>query len=336
MSQKSTRGRWVGLVAGLCVSAIALGLIAYRVDGQAVLEAIGRADPWWLLASLPLKGVALACMAARTRALMRPVAPTPLGAAWRSHLLGFVGNNLLPFRAGELARVGWLSRRVEAPAAAVLSTAALERLFDMLALLGIFAVVLPAALLQVSAELYVLGAVLGALVLGSLAVSRRPAWFVRVVGWGAGLAGARIGQAVTAQAERFALGLAGLSSPLSVLAALGATLAYWAVSMLGMSMWFLAFGLEVPWYAPLLVTVYLAFGTLLPSAPGFVGTYHLAVTTALVTLGVEEPTAVSVAIVGHFIATVPWTIGGAPFVGQQLRQVWRRADPQDEQGRGKP
>ena len=93
---------------------------------------------------------------------------------------------------------------------------------------------------------------------------------------------------------------------------------YWLISLTGVWLWFQAFSLHLPWTAPLVVAVYLAFGTLLPSAPGFVGTYHLAATAALVILGVDENIAVSVAVAGHFMAFVPWTLGGTPLVAHDL------------------
>lgn len=319
------RWRGIGIVVGFVLSAFAMGVVLASVDLLEVAEALRLADLRWLLATIPLKALAFSFLAVRSRILMRPVTSLSFGRAWRSHLMSFVGNNVLPFRAGEIVRVLWLSRRQLAPAEAVLSAAALERLLDLSVLLGVFVLAAPSMAIEVppGLGLYGIVVVLMTIILGSVLVSLRPTWFVAGVRLSTSWAGDRLQEAISGRARRFAEGLAGLSSPLVVVGAVGATVAYWCVSLLGVWCWLQAFGLQLGWEAPLVISAYLAFGTVLPSAPGFVGTYHLAATGALIMLGVAAPVAVSVAVAGHFFAFAPWTVGGAPFVARDLWRVWR-------------
>jgi hypothetical protein len=94
--------------------------------------------------------------------------------------------------------------------------------------------------------------------------------------------------------------------------------------MLTIQCWLWAFGLDLPLYAPLIVMVFLAIGTMIPSSPGFIGTYHVACAYALELLGVEPAMAASVAIAGHFMATVPWTLTGLFVSLPTIRAVWKR------------
>lgn len=323
------RRRWGVSLVGLAVSALAIVVVASRVDGAAVWDALRQADPFWLAAAVPLRAASLSAMAVRSQVLLRPIVDVSFSTAWVSHLVGFVGNNLLPFRAGELLRVAWLKRRSGASGTALLSAAALERLLDLLVLLVVFLVALPSMVIDLDpgAAPWIVATLLFAVLGLSVGVSHRPDDFVAFVERVSAAAGRRVSRVLRDRAHRFAVGLAGLSSARAVVLAVVATMVYWTVSVAGVSLWLVAFGLDLAWSAPLIIIVYLAFGTLLPSAPGFVGTYHLAATSALLLLGVDEATAVSVAVAGHFVSFVPWTVGGAPFVGGALRRAWADVEP---------
>jgi hypothetical protein len=68
------------------------------------------------------------------------------------------------------------------------------------------------------------------------------------------------------------------------------------------------------------VAVFTAFATVIPSSPGFVGTYHFFVKTAIGFFGVASATATSFAIVGHAAAMLPFTlIGILILLGDWLR-----------------
>ena len=58
-----------------------------------------------------------------------------------------------------------------------------------------------------------------------------------------------------------------------------------------------AFDLSLPVEAPLLLWVFLAAGSALPSAPGYVGVYQVAAVWALSLFAVSAPTAVAIATV---------------------------------------
>lgn len=72
--------------------------------------------------------------------LLRPIRPMPSSSLLSPLLIGFAANNLLPAHLGEFVRVYVLRQRDGLPAPAVLSTVVLERVFDLLAILALFAV----------------------------------------------------------------------------------------------------------------------------------------------------------------------------------------------------
>ena len=83
----------------------------------------------------------------RWRLLLRapdggPLPATPL---WHAVAIGFMANNMLPFRAGELVRLLAASRLAGVRFSAVLSSIAVERIFDGLAVVALLSVALLAS-----------------------------------------------------------------------------------------------------------------------------------------------------------------------------------------------
>jgi hypothetical protein len=89
------------------------------------------------------------------------------------------------------------------------------------------------------------------------------------------------------------------------------------------------YGLDLPWGAAAVVLVVLRLGTVLPSAPGNVGLFHLFAYLGLHrVLGVDAQTAKSAAGVMFFIVTVPLLAAGAvalAFTGSEIREIYHRA-----------
>ena len=101
--------RWK-LAAGLALSAVFLAL-AFRAARLAdVLAALAHARYWLMAPALVLTVFAFGVRALRWRFLLSGVRPIPLGPLFSSTMIGFMGNNLLPARLGELLRADSLGR----------------------------------------------------------------------------------------------------------------------------------------------------------------------------------------------------------------------------------
>ena len=89
---------WLGI--GLPVAAILYTV--HDVDLREVAGHIGDANPWLVLAMVPLHILALWLRAVRWRWLARSlsVEPLPLKPLFRATALGFMAINVLPFRLG--------------------------------------------------------------------------------------------------------------------------------------------------------------------------------------------------------------------------------------------
>jgi hypothetical protein len=315
-SPRGPRRALLAVAVGLAVSALLLWLLLRRVDVDAVLSAMGAARALPLAVSLGVKLAGFGALAWRLRALLGPVVPLAGSRALSGQLLGFAANNLIPLRAGELVKVDYVARRAGCSRASVLAVAAVERLLDAICVLAMLVLVGPLAVPRLERHEAVLGA--GCLVLAAALGAWWAAGRSDLLGRAArrieaalGLsAGGRLARA----ADSFGLGLAGLRSGRVLAAALGASGLYWACAFVSVRLWIAAFSLPVPWYAPAVVLVFLAFGTALPASPGFVGAYDYFFAAALGLFGVGPDRAAAAALVGHALAVVPFTLLGLVLV----------------------
>src|SRR5215217_1279340 len=137
---------WRGAL-GLVISAVCL-YFAFRNLEWVEATRRAREANYWLLFLATIAATAMFPLRARRwRTILDPVAPNlPFGPLWRATAIGVMMTNVLPARAGELARPYALSRELPAvPFSMALASVAVDRVFDaivVLLLLGI-AMLLP-------------------------------------------------------------------------------------------------------------------------------------------------------------------------------------------------
>src|SRR6185503_15145300 len=112
---------WVRGAAAAALVAAAVWTF-HDLSWARVLGALATARPGWIALAAALNLVAVGFQAARWLALVRPLSPAAtFAAAFKSMVVGFASSTVLPVRAGELARMHFLSRRTGLPPATVLS-----------------------------------------------------------------------------------------------------------------------------------------------------------------------------------------------------------------------
>ena len=133
-------GAWQ-VTIGALVSALALWVAFRAVPFDALVESLRAANYWWLAAYPPL-AIALNVIRGEIwRRLLSNRAPT--ATAFWAYSVGFLVNNVMPFRMGEAARVVALSTKCRIPVVEVAAAAGLERLCDLAALAIIVVMALP-------------------------------------------------------------------------------------------------------------------------------------------------------------------------------------------------
>jgi len=230
--------------------------------------------------------------------------------------VGFLAIVSLPARLGELARPYLISRQSGIRMSAALGTIFVERVFDGLAVLSLFALTplltpLPPWLLRSGAIFFALTAgLLAAMILLLLKRERalgllRPLLAKLPAPYGAKLAGLT---------DRFVDGFQMITDGRRFLAVAALSLVIWVLDVFAIYILFPAFGLTLPVGAALVVMIILVIGIALPAAPGFIGNWHFACILALGLFGVAKTDALTFAILYHVLSLGVVIALGLPFL----------------------
>ncbi len=325
LSQSTGSRRRAAIAIGIAVSIVFVALAVRNIHVAQVAEELAGAALTFLVVSVFTKLAGMLALTVRSQVLLEPLHAFSPSLVFKSLLVGFGGNNVLPLRMGELLRIDYLARHGGVPRASCLSVVVLERLLDALCIFTFFAAGIPLMLsdLDLGGALYPLGFSLLVAVFVALVASRYPGALVVLCRRVASLFGVRAAEFAGEKAGQLAGGLAALSSMRSVVFVVLLSALSWMLTMVSIQLWIWAFHLSLPWYAALLVLGFIAFGTALPSAPGYVGTYHYFAAAAMELLGVDPDVAVSFAIVGHAVSVVPVTLIASSVVYTEVRDFRR-------------
>lgn len=305
------RGRVVKLALGLAISAVFLYATLRAVPFAGVVAALASARPEWIAASLGFVALAYALKIYRWVTMLRSLGSTvTVGEAATPFLGGVAFNNVLPFRAGDVIRVVAFQRFTGIPASGQIGTLVLERLLDLFVLMAfLFATVnyLDEAVLD---EALLAGLKLAALAVaaGILIFIAAPGTIRIAVRWAEG----RVpklrpaGEALL----RLSGAVATLSRPLfivrvtalSILAWLAEGGAFYAVGR--------ALGVAPSVEAALLALSVGTLSTIIPSSPGYVGTFHYFTARTLAGFGAGQVGATAYAILIHAILWLSITASG--------------------------
>lgn len=325
-SSSSDMRRRILMAVGFALSGIALYYFLKRVDGRQLLSALASADLWILSICVITKGTVLSLNATRTQILLLPLRRYRFFECFVPWLSGFVTDNLFPFRLGELVRIDLLARAGGISRSSTTAVVGLDRLIDLVSLLILLAVAAPVLTFELASagRLILVGTIVALCVATVVWVAIHPTVVSRLVATLVRPMNAGSQKWLIQKAQQFSEGLGGLRSWKMVLSVLAVTLLARAVGMLTIQCWLWAFDLSIPAYAPLIVLLFISIGTMIPSSPGFIGTFHVACAYALELMGATPDIAASVAIAGHFMATVPWTLGGLFVSFPGIRRVWQQ------------
>src|SRR5581483_8727457 len=132
---------WKGAL-GVILSLVCLYFAFRNFDFAVAFEQAKRANYLLLVLSVIVATMMFPLRARRWRTILEPISPNlPFGPLWRGVAIGMMMSNILPARAGELARPFALSReRPAVPFSASLASVAVDRVFDAIVVMLLLAV----------------------------------------------------------------------------------------------------------------------------------------------------------------------------------------------------
>ena len=331
---------WRGAL-GFAVSAAMLWYALRDVQFADVGRVLASANVPLLLLATVVATSTFPTRAMRWRPILASVVPRlPFAPLWRAVAIGFMINNVVPVRAGELARAYVLTHeRPDVPFAASFASLAVDRLFDAfvviaLMLLATLDPVFPSGTPVAGYTVMRWAGVSGAIVLVAIAAFGALTWFPerveRLFEAIAGRVAPRIELRGVAFIRSFTSGLGVLRHPGRAAAVLLWTILHWTLNAKAFWIGFRALGVQAPLSAGFFLQGLIAIGIAVPAAPGFFGIFEALGKAGLGLYGVDATSAVSWAIGYHLATFVPITAIGAFYFGRlgvSLGDMARAARP---------
>jgi uncharacterized protein (TIRG00374 family) len=295
-------------------STIGFGYLAIRnAHPDEVWDALQEANIWWAVPSFAVLVAAVAIRALRWQLLFQRETRPPYGATAAATVVGLAVNSLLPFRAGEAARVIALNRRAGTSPVESAATVALERILDVFCLLLLLLAALPwlpevdwvgaAAAVALALALMLGGAALLFAIYGDRpfhALDR----LLRRLPFGHHPWVEHVGTSLRR-------GLVALRDPKLALTAFVLTTVGWLLTSVSFWLLTLAFDLELPLVSGVLILAAVGFSVILPAAPGALGVFEAATVVALAAYDISASEALSYAFTLHAVNLIPYIVAGA-------------------------
>jgi len=251
-----------------------------------------KAFRWWYLV-FPLKRIAF-------------------GRIFITTIIGFMANNALPLRSGDLVRAHILGRQENVGTTAIFATVALDRIFEVLSLLTVSVVVLFMIPLPkwIWDSVIIVGIVLVGSVIGIVAFRSPPKLLVK---WWETLLSVlpdKLEETLSKSIKQIRFGLEAGSGKARLInlyiLALGESvitglLVYYSLKMMGV---------ELSLAVIMSVMIAMNLAVLVPAAPGNIGVFEFAVMTTLEFFQFNKSSALSGAVVLHVISIIPVSLVG--------------------------
>jgi uncharacterized protein (TIRG00374 family) len=306
-----SRGRILGALGGLAIS-IGAGWLALRhVSLDAVRQALSEANYWYLIPAFAAMGLGVVLRVQRWRAMFSRADRPAFAPTFWALVLGLFANNVLPARLGEIARMAALSRETGLKRTQVLTTIAVERIFDLasLAILALLTVpLMPSGSLHrnltIATIVIIVVITIVVLAIASSHVRALGGRLVRRLPVIGGTRGERTLDSLRA-------GLDSLRSPRALAIVMAWSLGSWLA--LALSNWFVLsmFDTGAPWHAAVISVLATNLAMVVPSSAASIGVFEVAARASLTAYGVSPALALSFALVLHAVNVIPTLPAGA-------------------------
>ena len=316
------------------VSLLAIALLGWFLSHANLIEVwhhVQRADLTMLFVGFVFVVLTYVARTFRWQALLLPLGRVRFSTTMRATIIGFAALGLLPARAGDLLRPYIVAHKEGLSAPATFATVVMERVLDLVAVLGLLAVYAlgfanPTDIPETLRRPIELSAAVG----GTAAIG------LFVVMWVLGTHPERIGGLVRAAdrllpqalahkladiATAFSRGFVAAKSPFTLLVGVLWSFPVWI--FIAGETWAVtrAFDIALPFAGSFLVQVFLVIGVAVPT-PGGVGSYHEAYRWAITTFfHAANDSAVAAAIVVHLVGFVPVILAGLVLMVQEGMSV---------------
>ncbi len=311
------RVNWQKLIISSLISIGFIILIIRNIDYRSFVSEIAKVDKTYIGLALLAYALSFWFRSIRWQLLLKPVRKFRLGELFSSIMIGWMANNVLPVRMGEIVRAYDFGRRHKLSKSLTFATVVVGRLMDGLTLVLLLALILMfVSFKPIINQVFILAAIIFFtlfIILFYLVAGKelgRKIGIYRFIDNRAQKYLKSQGQFVV---RNFLKGLEVLLQEKLMLGVLGVTLLVWLAEAGMYSCFIRAFHLELPRYAPIFILCIVNLGLIVPSI-GYFGTFEWFCKVALLQLGAVDPALIaSYSIALHATQYIPVTLLGIFF-----------------------
>jgi uncharacterized protein (TIRG00374 family) len=328
-----TKGHLRGWLVGAAIGVVCLGVTLSKVNIGESWKTLGHVKRNWVFVLAAISVANLALRGWRWQRIIPSRSRPDLWRCVRVLAIGTMGNNLLPARAGDLARCTLIGRKLSAKESSeALATLGVEKIMDGLGLVSI--VLYSLWILAPPRWLWQLGAV-GGLIFGSalLLLLALRFWVndvaATIAALGTHLKLPGLASNVIGLLRSFASALREINTGWQVTSLVAMTAAIWFTE--AVLVWIVASSVNVPVTATIAVVVsaVIGLGFMIPAAPAGLGTYEAFGVAAFKLVGIAASKGLAVTLLIHgwvFLSNSALGFLSLATVGWSFSQLRRRED----------
>jgi uncharacterized protein (TIRG00374 family) len=278
---------WIRGILGLLFGAIFLWLSLRQTSLTEVSTVLTQSNKGWLITALGCYSISMTVRIVRWQTLLQDVKAFSFPKVGAALLIGYAANNVLPARLGEIFRADFVGRRYRVSRSAIAASILLERVLDGLVVVS--CLLLGRAFLPNQPVLLNTLSITGTLIFSSIFL------LLWLLGRGHGMKWlTRFPPAITSRIQSVRKGLS-VRRTSSFSKAISLSLLVWLLE--GLALWSVLRAVQVSlaWQQILTILGVTSLSTLIPSAPGYVGTYQYAYAFTLDLFGYEPAQGIAAA-----------------------------------------
>jgi len=299
----STRFNRLMIAISIALAALFLYLAIRNLDWQIFFTTLKNAQYAYLPIVFLWGSTSYLMRALRLRVLLTSEKRLPISNVFWANMAGYLGNNILPARAGELVRAAYLARQNNISASFALAVGLVERLIDLIALIVLGSLALSSA--GIVSPIFQ-NALKGVAVLGLtglVAIFVLPRLGKLAGQWIMALPALKEAHKIKLDhfLQQFLSGLKSLHSLKRAALFIGFTGLVWLMDALGIVV--LSYILKIPLLLQQAFVLLAALGlsSAIPSTPGYVGVYQFVAVATLAPFEISQADALAYILISQIL-----------------------------------
>lgn len=276
----------INIIIGILISAVFVYFAFRRVELTEIIFSIRRVNYLWVIPNVVVVIITMVIRAERWRYILQPLREYEMKQLFPPVMIGFMANNVLPVRLGEVVRAYSLGVKTGESRSSIFATVVIERIFDSLSLMAIFWLVFlfipfPAAIKTFGIVTLILNLML---IIFLVVLKQKGEVLIGGITSHVPFLPSRLAEKLGLILRKFAEGLNIFDKYKSLGFIAAWSLILWTITGLSNYFVFMAFGFYPDIAASFVLLLFVIAGVILPSAPGFVGVFQAAVVAAFALL----------------------------------------------------